>query len=198
MVSLGATSLLGSSKTSFVQSHGFTLKPVLTPRRSAIRTFSTGRAALRVNAVATPESPTLGTFRAWDTGSQRVAKRTDLKSIMILGAGPIVIGQVCCCSSARCACVREIITTLVQRTHTQLALVGGNSVVSFSLSPSHAPPPQYTPTYVYRHANSIIQELKRAKLSSTLVRCTPPLLLSLILSLTHPPTLSLTELKATV
>ena len=33
-------------------------------------------------------------FTAWDTAVQRVAKRTDLKTIMLLGAGPIVIGQV--------------------------------------------------------------------------------------------------------
>jgi len=33
-------------------------------------------------------------FRAWETGVSLVAKRTDLKRIMIIGAGPIVIGQV--------------------------------------------------------------------------------------------------------
>ena len=33
-------------------------------------------------------------FRAWDD-AKNSKKRTDLKKIMILGAGPIVIGQVC-------------------------------------------------------------------------------------------------------
>ena len=32
-------------------------------------------------------------FEAWNTGAP-VKKRTDLKTIMLLGAGPIVIGQV--------------------------------------------------------------------------------------------------------
>ena len=35
-------------------------------------------------------------FTAWDTAVQRVPKRTDIKTIMLLGAGPIVIGQVSC------------------------------------------------------------------------------------------------------
>ena len=39
-----------------------------------------------IPAVAAP-------FEAWTTGSA-IKKRTDIKSIMILGAGPIVIGQV--------------------------------------------------------------------------------------------------------
>lgn len=47
-----------------------------------------------VKAVATPEKPTAEPFTAWATAIERVPKRTDLKSIMILGAGPIVIGQV--------------------------------------------------------------------------------------------------------
>lgn len=33
-------------------------------------------------------------FTAWGTATQRVTKRTDIKSVMVLGAGPIVIGQV--------------------------------------------------------------------------------------------------------
>lgn len=51
-----------------------------------------------VYAVAAPEKPSPGNapFTAWDTATQRVAKRTDLKTIMILGAGPIIIGQVRC------------------------------------------------------------------------------------------------------
>lgn len=58
----------------------------------------TGRAkTLTINAAAAP--PTLGDssgaeFTAWDTATQRVPKRTDIKTIMLLGAGPIIIGQV--------------------------------------------------------------------------------------------------------
>lgn len=37
-------------------------------------------------------------FRAWDQATKS-AMRTDLKKIMILGAGPIVIGQVCVAST---------------------------------------------------------------------------------------------------
>ena len=48
-----------------------------------------------VRAVAAPEKTTITPppFEAWNTGKD-VAKRTDIKTIMILGAGPIVIGQV--------------------------------------------------------------------------------------------------------
>jgi hypothetical protein len=48
-----------------------------------------------VRAVAAPEK-TLTTpppFEAWSTGA-KVKKREDIKTIMILGAGPIIIGQV--------------------------------------------------------------------------------------------------------
>lgn len=55
-----------------------------------------GHGGLRVSCVAAPEKPAAAgaAFTAWDTAVQRVAKRTDLKTIMLLGAGPIVIGQV--------------------------------------------------------------------------------------------------------
>ena len=48
-----------------------------------------------VRAVAAPEKPSITPppFEAWNTGKD-VKKRTDIKTIMILGAGPIVIGQV--------------------------------------------------------------------------------------------------------
>ena len=48
-----------------------------------------------VRAGAAPETATTTPppFEAWNTGKD-VAKRTDIKTIMILGAGPIVIGQV--------------------------------------------------------------------------------------------------------
>ena len=45
-------------------------------------------------AVAAPAKPfELAPFEAWNTGAA-IKKRTDIKTIMILGAGPIVIGQV--------------------------------------------------------------------------------------------------------
>ncbi|CAL8467948.1 g7486 [Coccomyxa elongata] len=49
-----------------------------------------------VRAVAAPEKEafTPPPFEAWNTGAI-VKKRTDIKTIMILGAGPIVIGQAC-------------------------------------------------------------------------------------------------------
>ena len=49
-----------------------------------------------VRAVAAPEKAAVAPppFEAWNTGAV-VKKRTDIKTIMILGAGPIVIGQVC-------------------------------------------------------------------------------------------------------
>src|SRR5690242_8155257 len=34
-------------------------------------------------------------LRFWVGGWRRVPKRTDIKSILIIGAGPIVIGQAC-------------------------------------------------------------------------------------------------------
>eukprot|EP00882_Tetradesmus_deserticola_P018910 GHRQ01020323.1.p1 GENE.GHRQ01020323.1~~GHRQ01020323.1.p1 ORF type:complete len:140 (-),score=27.37 GHRQ01020323.1:344-763(-) len=36
----------------------------------------------------------------WQSAMDEVKKRKDLKSIMIIGAGPIVIGQVCSCCGA--------------------------------------------------------------------------------------------------
>ena len=60
-------------------------------RRGSLARRGTGMLGARfvVQAVAAPEN-----FTAWDTAVQRVPKRTDLKTIMLLGAGPIVIGQV--------------------------------------------------------------------------------------------------------
>ena len=57
------------------------------------RVRATKRAAVSVRARASPdeESPV---FRAWDQATNS-NKRTDIKKIMILGAGPIVIGQAC-------------------------------------------------------------------------------------------------------
>jgi carbamoyl-phosphate synthase large subunit len=57
------------------------------------------RTVVRVEAVAAPEKTTTDAstdFRAWDSPSaKQVPKRSDLKKIMILGAGPIIIGQAC-------------------------------------------------------------------------------------------------------
>ena len=56
-----------------------------------------GRSQHRINAVVSaPEKVDTGNvppFQAWTTGAA-IKKREDIKSIMILGAGPIVIGQV--------------------------------------------------------------------------------------------------------
>lgn len=56
-----------------------------------------GRLQLRTRAVVSaPEKVDTGSvppFQAWTTGAA-IKKREDIKSIMILGAGPIVIGQV--------------------------------------------------------------------------------------------------------
>lgn len=49
-----------------------------------------GGARIRARAVD-EESPV---FRAWDQATNS-NKRTDIKKIMIIGAGPIVIGQAC-------------------------------------------------------------------------------------------------------
>ena len=56
-----------------------------------------GRARQQTRAVVlAPEKVDTGSvppFQAWTTGAA-IKKREDIKSIMILGAGPIVIGQV--------------------------------------------------------------------------------------------------------
>ena len=54
-----------------------------------------GRKAIRTSAVVAPPKPTkdLPPFEAWNTGA-KIAKRTDIKTILILGPGPIIIGQV--------------------------------------------------------------------------------------------------------
>lgn len=66
------------------------------PTRLPTRSLKLNRSSLIIKAVAAPEKPTAEEvpFTAWDTAVQRIAKRDDLKTIMILGAGPIVIGQV--------------------------------------------------------------------------------------------------------
>jgi hypothetical protein len=51
--------------------------------------------AVQVKAVVAPPKPSkdLAPFEAWNTGAV-VKKRTDIKTILILGPGPIIIGQV--------------------------------------------------------------------------------------------------------
>ena len=73
-----------SSKLSFGHRHGI-------QGSGAIRRTRLPVGMTIVRAVSAPES-----FTAWDTATQRVAKRDDIKTIMLLGAGPIVIGQVRC------------------------------------------------------------------------------------------------------
>ncbi|RMZ56922.1 hypothetical protein APUTEX25_004984, partial [Auxenochlorella protothecoides] len=48
----------------------------------------------KANSTTPAAETTKPPFTAWDTAVQRVAKRTDIKSVLVLGAGPIVIGQV--------------------------------------------------------------------------------------------------------
>ena len=93
--------LLGSSRPVLPITHSNVLR-----RPLAASAFRTGpskalgllrsRVGLCVRAISAPEKPATEEkpFTAWDTAVQRVAKRDDLKTIMILGAGPIIIGQV--------------------------------------------------------------------------------------------------------
>ena len=58
------------------------------------------RAAVSVKAVVAPPKKSkkeLPPFEAWKTGAA-VKKRTDIKTILILGPGPIIIGQASCVS----------------------------------------------------------------------------------------------------
>lgn len=70
------------------------LTSTVTPRAAltARKTGRTGKAPSRrpLRVAASGESEV---FRAWDQATKS-QKRTDIKKIMILGAGPIVIGQV--------------------------------------------------------------------------------------------------------
>jgi hypothetical protein len=96
MASLGAL-VLGSSRPS-LQSKSQNRLPLAAfglKRFTRANGFSR-RASIRVQAIAAPEKATPEPFSAWSTAIERIPKRTDLKTIMILGAGPIVIGQVRC------------------------------------------------------------------------------------------------------
>lgn len=52
------------------------------------------RSRSRAAAVAVTASSSNGNLLPWQAAMDEVKKRKDLKSIMIIGAGPIVIGQV--------------------------------------------------------------------------------------------------------
>jgi len=75
--------------------HGFFVRPGQAPlpagRPQGQKRRRRGAQAAR--AIAAPAKPVeLAPFEAWNTGAA-IKKRTDIKTIMILGAGPIVIGQ---------------------------------------------------------------------------------------------------------
>ncbi|GAQ91068.1 carbamoyl phosphate synthetase B [Klebsormidium nitens] len=57
---------------------------------------ATAGAAVRAEHTSAADGNGAAPFTAWDSPTlSKVSKRTDLKKIMILGAGPIVIGQAC-------------------------------------------------------------------------------------------------------
>jgi len=75
--------------------HGFFVRPGQAPppagRPQGQKRRRRGAQAAR--AIAAPAKPVeLAPFEAWNIGAA-IKKRTDIKTIMILGAGPIVIGQ---------------------------------------------------------------------------------------------------------
>ena len=65
--------------------------------------------AARVSAIAAPPAPVASNgaappdFKAWENIAPRIKRRDDIKTIMLFGAGPIVIGQVreACVNSQR-------------------------------------------------------------------------------------------------
>ena len=98
MTSMGAL-FLGSSRLGFTSKSNTQTRTSLAAcglRRSVCSTIGSRRSSsLRVQAIAAPEKKAVKEpFTAWGTAIERIPKRTDLKTIMILGAGPIVIGQV--------------------------------------------------------------------------------------------------------
>jgi hypothetical protein len=90
--------LLGAAAGSAVASRPAQRSLVGQPCRAPKRTYDLGsRYGLRINAIAAPEKASTNNsepFTAWGTAKQRVPKRDDLKTIMVLGAGPIIIGQI--------------------------------------------------------------------------------------------------------
>lgn len=77
------------SSTSSALTSTVTSRAALTARK----TGRTGKAAPSRRPLRVAASGESEVFRAWDQATKS-QKRTDIKKIMILGAGPIVIGQV--------------------------------------------------------------------------------------------------------
>lgn len=69
--------------------------PSSTSSRAVTRSSGSGSsAARRRSTVAVAASSNGSSLLPWQAAMDEVKKRRDLKSIMIIGAGPIVIGQV--------------------------------------------------------------------------------------------------------
>lgn len=86
------TSFAASSNLRF-QSAGLTaLKRCLNPKHQRNNLVQITKCVAEAPIATTEEKP----YRAWEeVGLSPVGKRTDLKKIMIFGAGPIIIGQAC-------------------------------------------------------------------------------------------------------
>ena len=83
----GSAKLFGNA---FLEGQSIAASSVATFTASRDAGARRGKVSRVVKVAASDEQPA---FAAWNSGSS-VKKRTDLKKIMILGAGPIVIGQV--------------------------------------------------------------------------------------------------------
>eukprot|EP00798_Chlamydomonas_sp_ICE-L_P004407 gene4407-14532_t len=82
----------GVKRTNFVGLRGETT-PIVVLERTARKARSARSAARRtVKTCAAPEG---ANALPWQVAMSEVKKRRDIKSIMIIGAGPIVIGQAC-------------------------------------------------------------------------------------------------------
>lgn len=63
--------------------------------RCSIKASRGRRSCMEVQCVASPEAPAKsGNVLPWQAAMSEIKKRRDIKKIMIIGAGPIVIGQV--------------------------------------------------------------------------------------------------------
>ena len=65
---------------------------VVMPRCASV--VRPGRSALHVTNVAAPSKADAAPALPWQAAMSELKKRRDIQSIMIIGAGPIVIGQV--------------------------------------------------------------------------------------------------------
>ncbi len=85
----------GPSRNAFLRARPF--PPLLGLPVSAYPSWcrTADRPTGRAFAVAAPVDAEVAEFRAWDSVSSLVTKkREDLSTILVLGAGPIIIGQV--------------------------------------------------------------------------------------------------------